>query len=242
MSGAFKFDPKTIELLKNNYPTAYAYLVEAKIVEPGNILELTESQTVIDAIITNTDYHQAYLNKEKAINGLGRLTRSDADLLMQEGTQKLIKEDIVSAFTSGFGPEIQIVPKPEGFDGASGYNLGNDGKNYSTPIILHEGLFAALENASSQEDKEAALLNLTSVLLHEFVEDFADDNRDVGNGSYGARVLQYQLYLGESPTIFDKYNSTEIDNNFTVAKSVIKRLREGEGDASVIPTLPKKKD
>ncbi|MEZ4939339.1 MAG: hypothetical protein R3D58_00635 [Saprospiraceae bacterium] len=154
---------------------------------------------------------------------------------------ELTKEKIVSAFTYGSGPEIVLTPTPGGAEGgANGYNFQNDGTNYRTPIELNILLFEGLNSAVSDEDKQAALLNIVSVLIHEYVEDFAEDRENYGHGDFGAQNAQEQIFAGERPGIFDKID-TKPDFDFKSAKAAIAKRQKGGSheDPSVIPTLPK---
>ena len=229
IEGKFKFSPQTLVLLKEQYPTAYKYLVETVMDKSGNILELTKSDKVVNAIIKNTDYYAANQKREIALSGgANTLTLSDVGVLQQEGSQKLSKEDIVSAFSEGGGQEIIITDNPGGVidgGGSFGFNEGNDGKNYSSPIYLNTSLFENIENAANLEDKQAALLDLTSTIIHEYIEDFANDGSNIP-GDHGARAAQWEMY-GDLPNEMSAKPTTGIIDNIKI-----------NGDDSVLPTLP----
>jgi len=162
VKGNFKFDPKTIKQLKDNYPTAYKYLIET-----DNLLKYVSNEQVAKAIITNTQYY----NAKKAIllkkQGLGVFTDVAAGYLggskeradETKAKYQLTKQKLKQAFTYDSGQEIVIVPYPGGFgtDGqgtADGYNAAHAGIEYTdnrgdpVPIQLNEKLFSALKMQS----------------------------------------------------------------------------------------------
>jgi RHS repeat-associated protein len=243
VEGKFKFNPETLKLLKEKYPIAYKYLVETSLDSPGNILELTKSETVINAIITNTQYYHANLDREQAIKTGKEWTNQTARDILVQNHMKLTKEEIVKAFTYNNGPEIVLKSHPGDLtdDGANGFNQHENGTNYTTPIELNVLLFEGLNVAKSDEEKQAALLNIVSVLIHEYIEDFAQDNENYGHGDFGAESAQKQIFAGERPGIFHSIDALKVDFNFTSAKDAIAKRQKGGSneDPSVIPTLPK---
>jgi hypothetical protein len=107
---------------------------------------------------------------------------------------------------------------------ANGYNRGEDGKRYTTPIELNIAAFDALENASP-EDKQAALLNIISTIIHEYIEDFGSDAEDYGNGEFGAYETQQEIFYGERPGIVSD-DGKNVDLNFTSAKKALQKMIE----------------
>jgi hypothetical protein len=196
IAGKFKFNAQTLKLMKDRYPTAYKYLYEnAKLNIPGNITELSNSKTIINALIGNTNYaNEQYVPTDQNQNHY-----------FCDEKFNLTESKIKEAFAVGGGQEIQITA-PNGNSDAGGYNEGDDGTDYSTPIQLNPKLFEALENAKTPEAKMEAAITLTSTLINEFMEDFGSDNTNYGKPirdnfvglifphKFGGQQAQEQIY------------------------------------------------
>jgi RHS repeat-associated protein len=244
MNGEFQFDPETLKLLKDKYPTAYKYLTQTSLLKSGNVLELTKSNTIIENIISNTYNSNLGIikNPSQKPRKWPYNTKRVSGILADHSNDdkfKLTKDDIVTAFTAGSGPKIEIKAALGhlSLTDAGGYNAGEDGKDYSSPIELNVGLFENVENASNTKEKQAALLALTSVLIHEYIEDFADDNwrfydpETNEHDSFGAAPAQYSIYNYVPPGYDGK---GEYEMNLYSLDNI---LNNG-GDPTVVPNLP----
>ena len=249
MQGAFKFDPETLRMLREKFPTSYKYLVEAKVIQPGNILELADNDFVVNTMVRNTRlfqsqewlkiYQETGAGKEYLLRAADNLSQNATD-----GSLELNKKAIVEAFTSGNGPFIEIRDEPGTLAyGAGGFNEGEDGTNFSTPIHLNTALFEAVESANTPEEQQAALLGLTSVLLHEFQEDFGQDSENYGNGDFGARPLQQQLHTSSinGLSVYGDDGKIDLQTYLIEAVQLLRKINsEGTDDQkSTVPTVPK---
>ncbi|WP_190277229.1 DUF6443 domain-containing protein [Taibaiella lutea] len=196
VQGNFKFSKATLDYIKQHYPTAYKYLTQTDITKGGNIMEVVASDRNLNAMVNNTTYANIPYSKYNARN------------------MKLTKGEIKNAFSFGNGPEIVLNMAPgrsgngDPGDGELnfGYNENDDGTSYRTPIQLNERLFMALENAKSPLAKKVALVNLVSILINEYMEDFGPDDEPAldANGKetekrYGNQHAQKEIFNGFIP-------------------------------------------
>ncbi|MBI5538891.1 MAG: hypothetical protein HY951_02460, partial [Bacteroidia bacterium] len=206
------------EDLAAKYPTAYKYLTQTSVSNKGTLMEMSNSDRIVSSMIANTHYAN-----QKASGYSGYESYNNA----------LTKGKIVDAFSPTGGPDLKIRPSVE-INGAGGYTQNNAGSNYTSPIEIASELFQAIEDAETEDDKQAALLNLVSVVIHEIEECYSDDRINEGNARYGVYPMQEEIYGNpfELPGYPD-YNNA--------AKNVIEIRKEGGSapDPSVLPTLPK---
>jgi RHS repeat-associated protein len=223
VKGKFKFSAATLRKLEQDYPIAFNYLVQTDINRSGNIMEMTNSDKIIESMI----FHSFNENPD--------LTN------LQGSNLKLSKEKIQASFLYGGGPEIIFTKEPGGSDMAGGYNEKVNslphGSNWDSPLQINEKLLINLQNAPDQAAREAALLSLVSTIIHEYMEDFSDDvidrTFDETTNSYkeiGIYQMQRDIWGGFRPG----YPSDDC------AKDAIKvRSKDGsDPDPSVLPTLP----
>ncbi len=192
VNGEFSFSPEQLEYIKSNYPKAYAYIMQTDITKPG-ILQWAHNDNVTNAMITNMPEY-LYNNPESSYY--------DTKYWITMDHQILTEDVIIDAFTPGNKPIIQVTGAPGGTSMAGGYNEGNDGTNYTTPLQINEELFKDLENASTPEEAQVAMQKLVSTVIHEYLEDFSDDNlydalekEEIG-GIYKA---QQEIFGGTQP-------------------------------------------
>ena len=180
--------------LAEKYPTAYKYLGNPEN-KDGSILELTSNKEVMTGILDNVGGNLAkqgwYIPSEF----------KGSNFEVSEG-------DVKEAYTPGSGTELKITMNPGessilgGQPSAGGYNESDNGKLYDAPIELNERMFQDLENAKTDEERQAALGVINSTVTHEYLEYFGDDSKSASkwkNGDYifknwGAAEGQYQIF------------------------------------------------
>jgi RHS repeat-associated protein len=250
VEGKFKFNPQTLKMLKEKYPTAYKYLVETAMDKKGNILDIVKNKDVRLIMIKNTQLYQAKLNQSLSRQGKQFLTEGARIILESAGPEdKLSHDEILSSFSYGNGPEVVFRDKPGGLlYGANGYNRNDDGTKYccyprpqdgemyNSEIELNIGLLDAIEHAKTELDLKAALMGLESIIIHEYMEDFGADSENYGNGDFGARETQSQIFSGESPGVVSELDVKKLDYSSPAAKRAIMKLEKTNPER--IPTIP----
>jgi RHS repeat-associated protein len=198
------------ERLKERYPKAYKYLCDINNKEKS-ILQLLNSSKVMDGILNNAGGNLALQGWHIPYQYRG----SDFEIT---------QEDVISAFTPDEGPQLLITMNPGESSPmgaqpqAGGYNPSNSGKNYSEPIELNERMFYNLQNASTAEEEQAALLIIYTTLIHEYLEYFGPDDMSatIGSGpttktkNWGARVAINQIYDDNFVTYLEGRQGIEI--------------------------------
>ncbi len=156
---------------------------------------------------------------------------------------QLSNDDIAKALTFNKGPTIKFVDNlPFNADGF--YTGGKNGE-----ILINQKLIDQL-NSSSPEDKQAALLLITSTLLHETVHygDWQDGSPDDNSeASFKEQVVNGEVvkvwYGDEKGRLFesDAYRNGEWDKtieNIDDAKNVILEKAQTPEGNSDLPTVP----
>ncbi len=163
--------------------------------------------------------------------------------LMKYG--QLNQEDISRLLTFGKGPTIEIVDKLP-FNAEGYYTGGQDGV-----IQISQKLIDNL-NSSNPEDKEAALLWLSSTLLHETVHfgDWQDGNPDDNQGvTYDLTDVdgeKVQIFKGsEKGQLFESevYKNSEFGagiDNMQDAKNVVNEKSQTTERSKDLPNSPQK--
>ena len=195
ISGKFKWPTgQEGEDLAKRYPTAYKYLGNPEN-KNGTILELTSSKEVMSGILDNIG---------------GNLAKQGWHIPSEfKGSDfEVSADDVKKAYTPGEGPELKITMSPGESSilgaqpTAGGYNESDNGKLYDAPIELNERMFQDLENAKTDEERQAALGVINSEVTHEYLEYFGDDSNSAskwkGGGyifiDWGAAIGQYKIF------------------------------------------------
>ena len=252
VDGKFKFDPQTLSLLKTKYPTSYKYLVETRPGMPGNLLELADNVTVTKAMVTTS----ANYNLRRIFGSNAPWTEKDYFRSFQSDIFRLSVSQIKHDFTYGNGQYIKFVTHPGGLgagtnESVGGYNHFNSGNSIDDftdkqqqekRIELNIGFLENIENATTDLEKQAGLAQLTSVLIHEYLEAYGDDgpvsfNYKGNEFSVGAYAAQYQIYGQGIPFSLTR-PTWEGLGNYQSGIEAIEKAMHG-GDMGVIPTLPK---
>ncbi len=228
MNGKVKFSAHMLSVL-NKYPIAYDYFTKTDMNSIGNLLDLVKDDRVVNALINNT----AYANLDK-------MDRIPEVRNFNNPIYKLTKAYIQKAFTFGDGPEIVLNDAPGGMPMANGYNHSDDGTLNPGKIELNIAMFETLNNAKTEEEQQAALMDILSVFINEFMEDFAEDQmyekdasgNQVGE-AFGNQPAQDEIFGNPHPAP----GPVESGN----AKETIRKKTEGTlTEPAFIPTLPKK--
>jgi RHS repeat-associated protein len=227
IQGMFQFDPS----FATQFPNVYKALIT-----DGALARF--GQRYSDVMVKNTRYYQANLLRSQGKS----ITGEKAEVLMDR-MQNLSQADVATAFSDGTGPKIKLTSAPGSLSSANGYNHGDDGKNYTTPIELNIAAFQLYEDAIKKGDKKdmaAAVLNIYSTITNEFMEDFGQDNTDWGNGNFGGDQAQADIFYGLAPGILGVNNT--VDSNFTTAKYVLVRYQQAADAAAKKAQEEKKKE
>ncbi len=224
INGKFSFDPRQLDYIKLNYPTAYAYIMETN-KSSGSIMDLAKSEAFQNALIKNTGqsvFPDSWVGDNLTLTG----------------------EQIKGDFAGGKGPIINVTMNPGKkynplFLGdpqkTGGYNPFDNGKECKT-FDINERSLINLENAIKNGDKreqQAMLLEFTTTTTHEYLESYSNDNliriknEDGTIKEYGVSSAINELY-GTSPS----FSSHDLKSSFLVIDGITNTK------SSLIPNLP----
>lgn len=160
--------------LRARYPNAYKFLMSK-----DGILKITESELFITTLINNT----VYAHKDKIDQMASFAPESNQfPFYSMDKSFELTKEKIIYAFTPGQGPYINFNDAPCKDQTAGGCNKFNVGDNYSKSTPMQINLYyldlieQSFKNTSDVKERQAALLPLTMIVTHEYLEYYSNDN------------------------------------------------------------------
>lgn len=203
------------------YPLAYKYLADPS--NQNGIARIGKMESVQKAIIDNT---------APALDKAGYNMSSFSEF--KTPNHQLTGKDIEKAFTPGEGPELMFTMSPGVFPlggpEAGGYNESNEGKLYLSPIQINEQMLIDLEHAPPGLEQLAVILVITSTIIHEYSEYFANDN-DVAHPKIqnaGKEDYPDDYYWGAIPAQNAVYLNVNYSMGYQFAKNYLIKHKDDE--------------